>query len=98
MINQVIDLILISLGQSLILLPYVQFEHFTHTSSTHSCYDIHTLSCFCEHSASIQHLSHCIVDTITQAYSSQSLPVPGNLAAHSSMSLATSWAALKGWH
>ncbi len=43
-----------------------------------------------------QRLSHWIVDTISQAYSSQNLPVPGDLVAHSTRSMATSWAALKG--
>ncbi len=43
-----------------------------------------------------QRLSHWIVDTISQAYSSQNLPVPCDLVAHSSRSMATSWAALKG--
>ncbi len=43
-----------------------------------------------------QRLSHWIVDTISQAYSSQNLPVPGDLVAHSTRSMATSWAELKG--
>ena len=43
-----------------------------------------------------QRLSHWVVDTIAQAYDSQSLPVPGNLVAHSTRSMATSWAALGG--
>ena len=43
-----------------------------------------------------QRLSHWMVDTIAQAYDSQSLPVPGNLVAHSTRSMATSWAALRG--
>ena len=43
-----------------------------------------------------QRLSHWVVDAIAQAYDSQSLPVPGNLVAHSTRSMATSWAALRG--
>ncbi|KAK0143608.1 hypothetical protein N1851_018268 [Merluccius polli] len=41
-------------------------------------------------------LSHWVVDTISQAYDSQGLPAPGNLVAHSTRSMATSWAALRG--
>ena len=43
-----------------------------------------------------QRLSHWVVDTISQAYEGQGLPVPGNLVAHSVRGMATSWAALKG--
>ena len=43
-----------------------------------------------------QRLSHWVVDTISQAYDGQDLPVPRNLVAHSTRSMATSWAALKG--
>lgn len=43
-----------------------------------------------------QLLSHWIVDTISQAYSNQNLPIPGDLVAHSTRSMATSSAALKG--
>ena len=37
-----------------------------------------------------------VVDTISQAYDSQDLPAPGNLVAHSTRSMATSWAVLRG--
>ena len=43
-----------------------------------------------------QRLSHWVVDTISHAYDSQNLPVPGHLVAHSTRSTATSWAALRG--
>ncbi len=39
-------------------------------------------------------LSHWIVNTISESYSRQNLP--GNLVAHTTRSVATSWAALKG--
>ena len=43
-----------------------------------------------------QHPSHWLVETISQAYTMQGLPMPGGLVAHSTRSVATSWAALKG--
>ena len=48
------------------------------------------------HPVSKQRLSHWVVDTIAQAYAESGLPVPGGLVAHSTRSMATSWAALKG--
>jgi len=41
-----------------------------------------------------QRLSHWVVDTISQAYVNRNLPIPGDLVAHSTRSMATSWAAL----
>lgn len=48
------------------------------------------------HPVSKQRLSHWLVDTISQAYAARAFPVPGGLVAHSTRSMATSWAALKG--
>lgn len=48
------------------------------------------------HPLSKQRLSHWLVETISQAYSNQDFPVPEGLVAHSTRSVATSWAALKG--
>ncbi len=43
-----------------------------------------------------QRLSHWAVDIISKVYREQNLPVPVNLVAHSTRSMATSWAALRG--
>ena len=43
-----------------------------------------------------QYSYHWIVDTIPEAYSRQNPPVPGNLVALSTRSVATSWAAVQG--
>ncbi|KAK0151149.1 hypothetical protein N1851_007723 [Merluccius polli] len=43
-----------------------------------------------------QCLSRWVATAISEAYSMQSLPVPGNVVAHSTRSVATSWAALRG--
>ena len=43
-----------------------------------------------------QRLSHWLVDTISAAYVDLGQPVPGNVVAHSTRGVATSWAALKG--
>ena len=40
--------------------------------------------------------SHCIVNTIAEAYSGQNLPVLDTLVGHSTRSVARSWAALRG--
>ena len=46
--------------------------------------------------ASKQRLSHWLVDAITASYSEQGFPVPAGLVGHSTRSVATSWAALRG--
>lgn len=43
-----------------------------------------------------QRLSHWLVKVISQAYKGKGLPVPMGTRAHSTRSVATSWAALKG--
>jgi len=43
-----------------------------------------------------QRLSKWIADGILHAYSSQGLPAPSNVRCHSTRSVSTSWAALKG--
>ncbi|KAK0154463.1 Phosphoacetylglucosamine mutase [Merluccius polli] len=48
------------------------------------------------HPVSKQRVSHWLVDTIAQAYAGRGFPVPEGLVAHSTRSMATSWAALKG--
>ena len=48
------------------------------------------------HPVSKQRLSHWLVETISQAYTMQGLPMPGGLVAHSTRSVATSRAALEG--
>ena len=48
------------------------------------------------HPVSKQRLSHWLVETISQAYTMQGLPMPGGLVAYSTCSVTTSWAALKG--
>ena len=48
------------------------------------------------HLVSKQRVSHWLVDTIAQAYAESGFPVPEGLVAHSTRSMATSWAALKG--
>ena len=57
------------------------------------------------HPVSKQRVSHWLVDTIAQAYAGRGLPKlmpgggatrPSGLVAHSTRSMATSWAALKG--
>ena len=46
--------------------------------------------------ASRQRLSHWLVDAIAAAYSGQGFPVPTGLVGHSTRSVATSWATLRG--
>ena len=48
------------------------------------------------HHLSKQRLSKWIVEVILHAYRSQGLPAPSNLQCHSTRSVSTSWAALKG--
>ena len=48
------------------------------------------------HALSKQRLSHWIVETISQAYEADNQPVPAGIRCHSTRSVATSWAALKG--
>ena len=48
------------------------------------------------HPVSKQRVSHWLMDTIAQAYAGRGFPVPEGLVAHSTRSMATSWAALKG--
>lgn len=43
-----------------------------------------------------QRLTHWAVDSISPAYASLSHFIPGDLAVHSTRSMATSWAALRG--
>ena len=43
-----------------------------------------------------QRLSKWIVEVIVHAYTSQGLPAPSNVRCHSTRSVSTSWAALKG--
>ena len=47
------------------------------------------------HPVSKQRVSHWLVDTIAQAYAGRGFLVPEGLVAHSTRSMATSWAALK---
>lgn len=74
----------------------------TYIEQTHQLRQSHTqlFVCFDKKCAgkpvSKQRLSHWIVDTISQAYVNQNLPIPGDLVAHSTRSMATSRAALKG--
>lgn len=43
-----------------------------------------------------QRLSHWIVDTISQAYGADNRPLPSGIRCHSTRSVATSWAAMRG--
>ena len=43
-----------------------------------------------------QRLSHWIVETINHAYSAGNRPIPSGIRCHSTRSVATSWAALRG--
>ena len=56
--------------------------------------------CFCADKLGLpvskQCLSCWVANTISEAYSMQGLPAPGNVVAHSTRSVATSWAALLG--
>lgn len=79
-----------------IALRYVLSEHCIHTLKVLVHCDSHILFvCFDKKCAGKpvpkQHLFHWIVDTISQAYSSQDLPIPGDLVAHSIRSMATSY-------
>lgn len=56
------------------------------------CYGKARLGC----PLSKQRLSHWLVEVISQAYTGSGLPVPLGIRAHSTRSVATSWAALKG--
>ena len=46
--------------------------------------------------ASKQRLAHWLVDVIAASYAEQGFPVPARLVGHSTRSVATSWAALRG--
>ena len=43
-----------------------------------------------------QRLSHWIVDTISHAYGAGNRPIPSGIRGHSTRSVATSWAAMRG--